>query len=169
MLLVLVAGLACSFSASAGVVLYTLTGTGSGGTTGIGTFSFDDTVVGPGYHSEFAANDLISFSVTLQVAGGTPSTTVFDLDTVGPDLLVLTLSSGNVVDFNPGGINGDGYMIFPFPFNQGQLSGNGVNEVVNLTYTLTAVPEPGTYAALAGAALGGFAVMRQWRRASRSV
>lgn len=166
---VLVAGLALSFSASAAVVQYTITGTGSGGTTGSGTLSFDDTVVGPDYASPFAQNDVISFSVTLQVVGGTPSTTTFDLSTVGSDLFVLMRFSGEITDFNPGGSNGDGYTLTPSDINEGMLSGNSVNETMQWSYALAAVPEPGTYAAFAGVALGGFAVVRQWKRSSRLV
>lgn len=163
------AGLALSFSASAAVVQYTITGTGSGGSTGTGTLSFDDTVVGPDYTSLYAKDDVISFSVTLQVAGGTPSTTTFDLTTVGSDLLVLYRAAGEITDFNPGGTTGDGYTLSPTPYNQGILTGNGVNETIFWTYALAAVPEPGTYVAFTGVALGGFAAVRQWNRRSRLV
>lgn len=152
-------------AASAAVLYFNLTATGDQGTTGAGSFSFDDTVIGPDYSDPSASMDFLSFNVTLQVAGGTPSTTVFDLSTVGPELFVMVRSGGVIDDFNPGGSNDDGYSLSPFSANQALLSGNSISET--LTWSYSAVPEPETYAAVVGLALGGFALARRIRRPSR--
>lgn len=149
-------------SASASVVEFTLTGTGNNGSTASGSFSFDDAIVGPDYDNVFASGDFLSYSVTLQVSGGTPATTVFDLTTIGGNVFVLTRVAGAITDFNPGGSNSDGYSLSPTPYNMGELTGNGVNETI--TWSYTAVPELHTCGGAAALALGGFALIRRVRR-----
>jgi len=156
--------LLAALPASASVVQYSLTGTGDNGSTATGSFSFDDTVIVSNYNNIFADGDFLSYSVTIQVNGGTPATTVFDLTTVAGEVFVLTKSGDTITDFNPGGSNSDGYSLSPTPYNMGVLTGNGVNETITWSYSV-AVPEPQTYAALAALALGGFAWFRQARRA----
>lgn len=155
--------LLAALPASASVVHYSLTGTGDNGSTATGSFSFDDAVIGSNYSNIFAQGDFLSYSVTIQVNGGTPATTVFDLTTSGAQVFVLTKSGDTITDFNPGGSNSDGYSIDPTPYNMGVLTGNGVNETITWSYFVT-VPEPQTYAALAALALGSFAGIRRARR-----
>jgi hypothetical protein len=158
----LAAGLLFTMPASAAVLFYNLTATGDNGTTGTGTFSFDDTVVGAEYDNFNADADMSSFTVTLNVSGGTPSVTIFDLSTVSGSSFVLSRSGGVITDFNPGGVNPDGYSLNPFDFNMASLSGNTVSESISWSYS--PVPEPQTYAAVAGLGLFGFAVARRVRR-----
>ncbi|MBL9134378.1 MAG: lipoprotein [Verrucomicrobiales bacterium] len=152
---------------SAAVLYYNLTATGDQGTTGTGSFSFDDGVIDADYSDPSASGDFLSFNVTLQVANGAPSTTVFDLTTVGPELFVMVRSGGVISDFNPGGSNDDGYSLSPFSQNSALLSGNSVNETISWSYS--PVPEPETYAAWVGAGLACFAVVRRIRTKSNSV
>ena len=154
--------LLAAVSASGSVVVFSLTGTGNNGSTASGSFSFDDAVVGADYENVFASGDFLSYSVTLQVNGGTPATTVFDLTTIGGAVFVLTKSGGAITDFNPGGSNSDGYSLTPTPYNMGELTGNGVNETI--TWTYAAVPELHTCGSAAALALGGFALIRRVRR-----
>ncbi|MCC7377394.1 MAG: PEP-CTERM sorting domain-containing protein [Verrucomicrobiales bacterium] len=159
--------LSLPMSAPAAVLYYSLTATGDNGTTGSGTFSFDDSVVTSEYSNFNAQDDMLSFNLTLNVSGGSPSTTSFGLSDVGSESFVLTLSGGTITDFNPGGLNGDGYRSSPMTFNTAELSGNSVLE--NIHWSYSPVPEPSTYAALAGLGLGGFAIVRRMRRSAKSV
>ena len=164
---VLAAGLLASFSSPAAILYYDLTATGENGTTGTGSFSFDDSLIGADDQNIFADGIFQSFSVTLQVVGGTPSTTTFDLSTVNGSVFVLARTAGEITDFNPGGSNGDGYSLNPNPINMALLTGNSVSEMIHWSYT-AAVPEPETYAATAGLALGAFALIRRARRPRRT-
>lgn len=156
--------LLAALPASASVVHYSLTGTGNNGSTATGSFSFDDAVIGNDYSSTFADGDFLTYTVTIQVQGGTPATTVFNLTTVNGTVFVLTKSGSTITDFNPGGSNSDGYSLSPTPYNMGDLTGNGVNETITWSYSVV-VPEPRTYAVLAAVGLGGFALIRRSRQA----
>jgi hypothetical protein len=147
-------------SVQSAVILYDLTITGSSGTTGTGSFSFDDTVVGPNYFGINSPSGLLSLSMTLNVSGGTPSTTTFDLSDSPPGtaFLLITSPTGEVLNFNPYLVNDDGYSTGLYGFNQGLL--NPGNEILNYTFGVAAVPEPADFAAMMGAGLFGFAMWR---------
>ncbi len=160
--------------AQAAIVQYSLSGVTEFGTVVSGSFSFDNTVIGPSYTSISAGDDLVSFSVSMSSIAtggpfpGSPSSTSFGLsDTASAFFVIITDPSGAVVDFSPGtSTNADGYYLDPAgqEFSSNLISTTGGFTDTVVTWQLTQVPEL-SHTAL-GAALGlmGFVGLRAWRQ-----
>lgn len=158
----------------AAIINRTFTVAGINGTTGYGSFSYDTSIVGPEYDSGGAYHDeLTAFSMSLENIGGNGDYSAsYALSDVIDDLFFLkTDETGMIIEF---GVltNFDYTGDYPVQFDNSftsnvRLASDLGNTLDTITYTLDAssVPEPSTYASLAGAAVLVLAACRRSRQA----